>query len=51
MLLKYLYNYFTRHKGDTKLFAVKDDGQIYETGMKVDKYKYPDIVKIYATMK
>lgn len=51
VLLKYLYNYFTRHKGDTKLFAVKDDGQIYETGMKVDKYKYPDIVKIYATMK
>lgn len=48
-LIQYLFDFFNRHKGSTKLFAFKNNGDICGTGMMVDKSVYPELVSVYAS--
>lgn len=49
VLIKYLFNFVKKHEGDSELFAVKN-GEIFTTGMKVNKSVYPELVKIFVTL-
>lgn len=46
----FIYAFVNKHKGDTPLYAVID-GEEKDTGILVDKKIYPDLVKIFATLK
>lgn len=48
--MKYLHDFFARHQGDVDVYAIKD-GEVYTTGMKVNKSIYPDLIKAFAISK
>lgn len=46
--MKYLFNFFNNHKGDVEVFAVKNESDVFKTGLKVDKAVYPELIKAFA---
>ena len=49
-LISYLSSYVKKHSGDVPMYAVKDDGAIYNANIKVDKRVYPELIKIYTKL-
>lgn len=47
-MLKYLRGFFSRHEGETEVYAVKNEKDVYKTGIFIDKAVYPEIIKIFA---
>lgn len=49
--MQQLHNMMANRIGTTKVYAVKEDNSIYETGMFVDRLIYPELIKVYAVRK
>ena len=49
--MQQLHSMMVKKVGTTKVYAVKEDNSIYETGMSVDRSIYPELIKVYAVRK